>query len=336
MRSLYVAFPWTGKVEVREESITPPGPGEVLCAAEKSLISIGTETYCLRGVFDPGTNWEEWVQFPFRPGYSMVARVIAAGKGVSGLKEGDRVAAWVPHQQLFNAQSEQLHRVPEAVSDENATWMCLATTTQLAVRRAEHTLGETVGVVGLGMLGQLVIQYLVLSGARKIVAIDPGQSRLDMAKTHGATHTLALDVRDARTTIQEITDGKMLDVVYDITGHPAVLASCVQLVRKLGRVILLGDCPTPSQQCLGPGVVNNSIAILGIHGTMTPTQASEFNPWTRREIVALFFDYLMQGRMGVSDLITHRYSPVDAPEVYAGLMRDRSSAIGVIFDWRLL
>ena len=84
-------------------------------------------------------------------------------------------------------------------------------------------MSENVGVVGLGLLGQLAVPYLVLLGARKIIAIDPVPSRLDMAQAHGATHTVASDVRQAREPIEEITGGKMLDVVYDITGNPAVL-----------------------------------------------------------------------------------------------------------------
>ena len=336
MKSLYIVFPEKGKVELREESIALPDRGEMLCAAEKSLISIGTETYCLRGVFDPGTNWEEWVQYPFRPGYSMVARVVAVGKDVAGLREGDRVAVDVAHQQFFRTKPEEAYLLPDTIGDEDATWTNLACTTQLGVRRAELQLGETVGVVGLGVLGQLVVQYLAVSGARKIIAIDLVQNRLEVAKAHGATHALALDVKSARKKIVKITESKMLDVVFDVTGHPAVLAPSIQLLRRLGRVILLGDTPTPSQQCLGPGVVSDSIAILGIHGTMSPAQASEFNPWSREEMTALFFDYLTQGRMCVSDLITHRYSPLDAPQVYAGLLQDRSTAIGVVFDWNLL
>jgi len=88
-------------VEVREEAVPDPGPGEVLCRAEKSLISIGTETHCLRGIFDPGTNWSEWVQYPFRPGYSMVGRVVKVGPGVSGFAEGDRLATSATHQDYF-------------------------------------------------------------------------------------------------------------------------------------------------------------------------------------------------------------------------------------------
>jgi threonine dehydrogenase-like Zn-dependent dehydrogenase len=177
------------------------------------------------------------------------------------------------------------------------------------------------------------VQYLVLTGARKIIAIDPVQGRLDMARAHGATHALALDVREARQAIKDITGGQLLDVVYDITGHPAVLAPCLLLLRKLGRLVLLGDTPTPTQQRLGPGVVSDSIAILGIHGTMTPDQPTEFYPWTRREVISLFFDYLAQRRMKVADLITHRYAPTEAPTVYAALGRDRSHFMGIIFDW---
>jgi threonine dehydrogenase-like Zn-dependent dehydrogenase len=127
----------------------------------------------------------------------------------------------------------------------------------------------------------------------------------------------------------------MLDIVFDVTGHPAVLAPCLPLVRKMGRIILLGDSPTPSQQHLGPGLVSDSIGILGIHGTMTPDSPSVFNPWTRGEIFALFFDYLKQGRMRVSDLISSRHSPDDAPGVYESLVQNRTAEIGVIFDWGL-
>lgn len=266
----------------------------------------------------------------------MAGRIIEVGQEVSGLKVGDRVGVWTTHQQFFKIRPEQAHPLPAPISYEEATWLNLACTAQMGVRRAELHLGETVGVVGAGMVGQLVVQYLLLSGARKIIAIDPVRGRLDVAEAHGATHTLAMDVGSARPEIERITDGRLLDVVYDITGHPAVLASCLRLVRKLGRVILLGDTPTPTQQHLGPGVVSDSIAILGVHGSMTPANSSPYNPWTRKEVTALFFEYVIQKRMSVSDLISNRHSPLDAPRVYADLVKHNSSEIGVIFDWSLL
>jgi threonine dehydrogenase-like Zn-dependent dehydrogenase len=266
----------------------------------------------------------------------MVARVISVGKDVTGIKEGDRVAVGAHHQQYFTTGPQRVILLPESISDEDATWFSLVNTTQLAIRRAELRLGETVAVVGLGLLGQLVVQYAWVSGARRVIGIDRLPVRLEAARSHGATQVLALDAQSAATELAALTQGRMLDVAFDATGHPAALAPTIQLVRKLGRVVLVGDTPTPTQQFLGPGVVSNSIAILGIHAAMSPAVASEFNPWTANEMAQLFFDYVAQGRMRVSDLVTHRFSPREAPQVYDYLVRDRSAAIGVVFDWTAL
>ncbi len=336
MKSIHIVFPEKGNVSVEQESLAPHKRGEILCAAESSLVSIGTEMSCLRGVFDPGTNWESWVKYPFRPGYSTAGRVIAAGKDVKHLRIGDRIVAAVPHQQYFKLEADQVYALPEGISAEEGAWAILATTTQLGVRRAQLQLGERVGVVGLGMLGQLVVQYLAVAGCRQIVGIDTVPSRLAMARSHGATDVLALDVVNARAEIENLTNGSMLDVVFDITGNPAVLAPTIQLLRQFGRLVLLGDTPTPTQQHLGPGVVSNSISILGIHGYARPQRGSNFFPWGAAEMVGLFFDYLRQGRMRVAALITHRFSPLDAADAYAMLERDRSAALGVVFDWNLV
>jgi threonine dehydrogenase-like Zn-dependent dehydrogenase len=128
----------------------------------------------------------------------------------------------------------------------------------------------------------------------------------------------------------------MADVCFDVTGHPTVLAPAIQLVRRLGRVVLLGDTPKPTQQFLGPGALSNSIAILGIHGYQVPDKTSEYAPWSVETMTSLFFDYLLSGRMKVSDLVTNRYSPLQAPEVYQGLVNNRARDVGVIFDWSAL
>ena len=333
MQSRYIVFPEKMRVAIQTEEIASPAPDQLLCRAEKSLLSIGTESFCLRGIFDAGTNWADWVKYPFRPGYSMAARVVAVGDKLKNFRVGERIVTLVPHQQFFSIPEADAYKIPDGVSAEEATWAILATTTQLAARRAQLQMGETVGLVGLGILGQLMTQYMHLLGARRIIAIDPVQTRLDLARAHGATHTLALNAAQARAEIEAITNGKMLDVVYDITGHPDALAQCLQLLRPMGRLVLLGDSPTPTQQHLGPGVVSNSLSILGIHAWARPVYGDQFSPWGAHEMVELFFDYLLQGRMRVSDLVTHRVSPLQAPDVYMQLQQDRSSALGIIFDW---
>jgi 2-desacetyl-2-hydroxyethyl bacteriochlorophyllide A dehydrogenase len=336
MESYNIVFTAKEKVEIIRQAIVWPDPDKVLIKIEKSLISIGTETRCLRGIFDEGTNWSEWVKYPFLPGYSASGTVISIGENVNGFHVGERVGLAAPHCQYATASPSEIQKLPEGISFEDATWVALALTTQIGVRRAEMKLGETVGVIGLGMLGQLVVQYLVLSGARKVICIDPVQSRLDLALANGATHALNCDARDARTAISEITAGEMLDIVFDITGHPAVLAPAAALVRRLGKVILLGDTTTPSKQYLGPSVLSNSISILGAHVSLAPQAANEFNTWTKPNMTALFFDYIKQSRMRIDQLITNRYSPMEAQKIYGRLLCGSAESIGVIFDWSLL
>jgi threonine dehydrogenase-like Zn-dependent dehydrogenase len=336
MKSLDIVFPRAGEVSLEEVEVQGPGPSEVLCRAVKSLVSRGTEIFCLKGEYDKGTYWEEYIRYPFNPGYSMVSRVEAVGEGVTRPKAGDRVTSAHAHRQYFVAPESELFVIPNAVSDEEATWATLARTTQLGVRRAEVQLGESVGVIGLGILGQLVVQYLALAGARRIVAIDNSAPRLELAIASGATHVILRPAGEAREEVAQLTAGAMLDAVFDITGHPAVLAPATTLLRKLGRLILLGDTPTPSKQALGPRVVGDSLSILGIHGFMFPNTGTVFNPWTAAEMTDVFFDLLQQRRMNVLPLIARSESPRDARQVYDALASGTDPAIGVLFDWSML
>lgn len=333
LTSLDVVFPRPREVAVVETPVAPPGPGEVRCAALTSLVSTGTESFCLAGEFDPGTFWAEWVSYPFAPGYSMTSRVVEVGPDVVGVAVGDRVATSTPHSSAFVVAAAECVVVPEAITAEEACWASLACTTQLGVRRADLQLGESVAVVGLGVLGQLVVQYLHLMGARRVIAIDPTQSRLTLARAGGATHTIAADVTAAREQVVEITGGAMVDVAFDITGHPAVLAPTTELVRPLGRVVLLGDTPTPSRQPLGPRVVGESVSILGVHASAAPAVPSLRDPWTLAAMTDLFFDLVAGGRMDVDALVSHRFVPQQAPDLYEALRADRSSFLGVLLDW---
>ena len=336
MRSRAIVFPEAGRVAVVEEEVGQPGPGEVLCRARQSLVSLGTEGNCLHGICDPGTYWEEYIRYPFRPGYSMAAEVVAVGADVTSHRRGDRITSWAPHCECFISAQDQLFPVPNGITDEEATFATLARTTQIGVRRAELELGETVVVVGLGILGQLVTQYLSLSGARRVIVVDPIARRRELALANGATDAIGVPVRDAREEVARITGGAMADAVFDVTGHPAVLAPASLLLRKLGRLVLLGDSPTPSRQALGPRIVGDSIAILGIHGMMYPADATPFNQWTAAAMTSLFFDYLLSKRMNVAALVTHRVSPLDAHEVYKSIARQPDAALGVLFDWTRL
>ena len=82
MESLAIVFTGVNQVEVRPEPMHEPGPDEVLAEGGKTLISTGTKSICLGRLFELGTHWDKWVQYPFAPGYSLVGRVVAVGDKV--------------------------------------------------------------------------------------------------------------------------------------------------------------------------------------------------------------------------------------------------------------
>ncbi len=333
MQSLAITFTGPEAVELRRTPVADPGPGEVLVRTIKTLISTGTECICYAHLIEPGTNWERMVQYPFAAGYSHAGVVEAVGDGVSAPVIGDRVASFHNHRQFACGPAEGFLRIPEGVSDEAGAFYALTTVVQNAIRKAAHELGDTVVVIGLGVLGQLVVQYARLCGAREVIAVDLSETRLTMAASHGATETLCMDAEQAREPLAELTDGRLADVVYDVTGNPQVFASAQRLARRFGRLVLLGDTGTPSRQHLVNDFLWRGLHIVGAFSGDPPPEATDHHFWTRRNMALLFFDYLRRDQMRVDDLVTHRFSPKDAAEVYPLLLRDRGETVGVVFDW---
>jgi threonine dehydrogenase-like Zn-dependent dehydrogenase len=95
--------------------------------------------------------------------------------------------------------------------------------------------------------------------------------------------------------------------------------------------MLQGDCPHPSQQHLTFDVLTRQLRVLGTHNENLPPKLAR---WTAAKQAALYLRYVQRGQMQTADLITHRYKPEDAPDVYASLDADRGNSAGVLFDWQ--
>ncbi|MFW6437983.1 MAG: zinc-dependent alcohol dehydrogenase [Armatimonadota bacterium] len=316
-----------------EEQIPDPGPGEVMLEAILTQISTGTEMICYRGVADVATHWAEFMHYPRKNGYCMLGRVCALGEGVESFSIGDRVCAAAPHVSHCNVALKSIWApvVPEDFSDEDAVWAILGVITQTGVRMAEHVMGDRALVIGLGPLGQLVTQYLRAMGLREVMAVDRTEDRVRAALEHGATAGFTGDVGDAREFVEMHSDGELADVVYDVTGHPAVLPQALPLARDHGTLLMLGDCPVPSQQCLTYDVVSRQVRIVGTRSSWLPDAHAR---WTPQRQTDLLFAYLQRGVMRLSDLISHRFHPRQAREAYDLLHRSRDETLGVVFDWQ--
>ncbi len=338
MKSLNFMYPEARKVEIWEQDVAPMGENDVLCQAETSLMSVGTEIICLRGIFDPGTNWYDWVKYPFTPGYSMVAKILETGKNVTKFKAGDRVFVPAKHHQYFVASEDRLDPIPEEISSEEAAWTEIGRITSNGIRKLQVQMGDFVVMIGAGIIGQMAMQFAKVCGATRIVCIDtdPLNFRLAKAKELVATDTLRMTAAEATDIIREMTEGRMADVVIDATGHPETLAQACPLTRKFGKLLILGDCPTPSKQPLGPGVISNFLNLYGVHSSTLADTYNWFYPYTPHTSRKIIHDLMLQGRLNVKDLITRRADPREAPEIYMGMVDGVRPELGVIYDWTKL
>ncbi len=326
-----VVFPEPRQVSVETVNLPEPKAGQVLLRTSCSLISTGTECICLAGEFEENTVWHRWVKYPFHPGYSLVGRVIRVGDGVTNLRAGDRVVAACHHQSFALADASHVFPIPDGVSDEQAAWAVLAYIAQHGFRKANLQLGETFVVIGLGPVGQLMAQYARAAGAGRVIAIDPTRARLELARRHGITHTLALPADQAVEAVRELTGGRMAEVVCDMTGAAPVLPAALRLAGRFGRVLLVGDTPHPGRQHLTHDVIGRDLTLIGAHGPNAAPPDVDHSPWSHARMVRVFFDLLTDGRMGVDDLISHRFDLRDAPQAYDLLMTRRDQAMGVLF-----
>lgn len=328
-----IVFLRQGEVGYVRSPVAEPRRGQLRVRAARTLISTGTELTCLSGRYEPGSHWDGWVKYPFQPGYCMAGTVVTRSKSASRFNIGDRVATRGPHQSLAIVPEDHTIPIPEGVSDDDACWYGMATIAQNAVRRAGPTLGDSVAIIGTGLIGQLLVQYMRLLGARQIFAIDTAPARLDMAGKHGATHPMLADAAGARRHVMAATGDRGCDLVFDATGAPAVFPNALRLVRALGKLVLVGDSGFPTQQHLTGDLVTRGITVFGAHDGNAGFVATPHMPWTNPVMGELFLEYVRRGDMRVHDLITHRFRPEQAAEAYEALRLNREAAIGVLFEW---
>lgn len=324
-----LVFPAGSTVELRGFAPPQPGPGEVLIRTRSSLISTGTEGIVFARRFDPGTHWDQWVKYPFFPGYASVGVIEAVGSGVPGDRIGQRVACRGGHASHHVRPAKDAFPVPDALPDDHALWFALAKIAFMGARAAELRIGDSVAVIGAGPVGQMALRWVRALGARHLVVIDSDQARLEHARNGGATATVAGAIDGVRDQILAACGGKAPRVVIDSTGNAAVFASALRLVANRGRVVILGDTGSPATQHLTSDVITRGLTITAAHDCHTDEQ------WHDASITDYVFDLATAGRFPLAGLVGRLRDPRDCQAVYDELQTRRTGTMGVAFDWTL-
>jgi len=320
---------FTGKQEVHLESfeLAAPQEGEVRVRTHLSLMSTGTENIVFNRLFDPGTHWDNWVKYPFYPGYSSVGTVEAVGPNVKDLQVGDRVASRSKHMSHVVVKAEDCFKIPAELPFENAIWFALAKICFHGAKAAAYHLGDTVLVIGAGPIGQMSIRWARAAGAATIAVADAMPSRLAMAQAGGATTVISGPIENAKDQVLAANGGNLPRVVVDSTGNSAVFATAQSLAANFGKIVLVGDTGRPCEQHLTGETLVRGLTIMGVHdGQNTPE-------WNNATIAQLFFTLAASGRFPLGGLNTHYFQPAQCAEAYATVNRDRASTMGVLFRW---
>jgi len=179
---------------------------------------------------------------PGTPGYSSAGRIVEVGQGVPGFKVGDRVACagmgYAVHAAYNLVPHQLVTPIPDGLDYENAAFVAIGAIAMQGVRRAEPMLGETIVVMGLGLVGQITAGLLRLNGCH-VIGYDPLRGRLAPFRDMGYfTDSGEQLVRLARVT----TGGYGVDAVIICAGTPSseVVNSAFELCRQKGRVVVVG------------------------------------------------------------------------------------------------
>ncbi|MGL4397411.1 MAG: zinc-dependent alcohol dehydrogenase, partial [Hyphomicrobium sp.] len=148
---------------------------------------------------------------PIPLGYSNVGVVVESGRG-SAFRPGDRVVSNGAHAEAVRVPDNLAVKIPDGVSDEAAAFTIVGAIGLQGIRLIAPTLGETVCVAGLGLIGLMAVQMLKANGCR-VFGFDPSPERVALARRFGAQAVVADDTADLVGAAQQFTDGIGVDAV---------------------------------------------------------------------------------------------------------------------------
>lgn len=178
---------------------------------------------------------------PLPLGYCNVGKVVAVGKGVEEFKVGDRVASNGNHAEYVSIPKNLVAKIPDNVSDEEAAFTVIGSIGLQGIRLINPTFGETIVVVGLGLIGLMAAQTLKANGCN-VIGFDFDQTKVDLAQSFGINAQNPAKGVDQVKYVQDITNAIGCDGVLITASSPSneIISQAANMCRKRGRIVLVG------------------------------------------------------------------------------------------------
>ena len=354
-----------GDTILEDVPVPMPRNGEVLIKTSCSLISLGTERMLVEfgkaGWINKARQQPDRVKMvlnkiktdglrptietvfnklgqPLPLGYCNSGVVAAVGKGVSEVKVGDRVASNGNHAEYVSVPQNLVAKIPDVVPDEDAAFTVIGAIGLQGIRLVNPGFGETVAVIGLGLIGQITALLLKANGCR-VIGIDRDRKKLELAAANGIITMSADGNNDPVKFVQSLTDSNGADAVIITASSKdnSIIAQAANMSRKRGRIVLIGAVGLNiSRADFYEKELSFQVSCSYGPGRYDPSYEQKGNDypigyvrWTEKRNFEAVLNALATGQLNVKPLITERIPVNDYQKVY-GNMSDPNLVAGIL------
>jgi len=358
----------TGEIEIADMPVPTVKTGHLLIQSARSLISVGTERMLLdfgrAGWIDKARQQPDKVRQVFQKirtdgllataesvmrkldqplalGYSNAGRVVAIGKGVTGFAVGDRVVSNGNHADVVCVPENLCAKIPDGVGDDTASFTVIASIALEGIRLVQPTLGESVAVMGLGLIGLLTVQMLRANGCR-VIGFDFDPAKVALAREFGAeAHDLKGGI-DPVAAATAFSRGHGVDavIITAATKSDDPIHQAPQMCRKRGRVVLVGvvglnlsrddfykkEISFQVSCSYGPGRYEAEYEKKGLDYPIG------FVRWTEQRNFEAVLDMMAAGSIRTEKLITRVIAIDEAKKAYEAVTAGEN-VLGLVLDY---
>jgi threonine dehydrogenase-like Zn-dependent dehydrogenase len=275
---------------------------------------------------------------PLPLGYCNVGEVVAVGKGVEEFKVGDRVASNGNHAEYVSVPKNLVAKIPDNVSDEDAAFTVIGAIGLQGIRLVNPTLGETVVVVGLGLIGLMTCQLLLANGCN-VIGFDYDTKKVELAKKFGVNAVNPGEGVDQVAFVMDFTNQIGADAVIITASNKSneIISQSAQMSRKKGRIVLVGVIGLDISRAdffekelsfqvscsYGPGRYDEGYEQKG------QDYPIGYVRWTEKRNFEAVLNAIASGKVDVQALITERV-PLDEYQTIYGDMSNGNSIASIL------
>jgi predicted dehydrogenase/threonine dehydrogenase-like Zn-dependent dehydrogenase len=363
----------SGKVFLKEVPAPVVGPKNILVRVERSCVSVGTEMAGIKmsglplyrralkqphhvkrviqlmrdqGVARIYNQVKGKLDAGLPTGYSAAGTVVAVGSEVDRIAVGERVACAgagiANHAELIDVPVNLSVPIPEQLSFDAAATVTLGAIAMQGVRRAQPTLGETIVVVGLGILGQITAQLLGANGCR-VIGTDVDSSRIATALENGLDIGINPKDGDLVERVIKLTDGHGADavVVTAASASSGILAEAFQACRRKARVVIVGDVGLNMARA---DIYTKELDVLiscsygpGRYDPVYEEEGADYPlpyvRWTENRNMGEYLRLLANGRVRLDNMIQEPFPIDQAEEAYGRLSGEGQKPLLVLLKY---